>query len=82
MNFPKWQDSLQNNESVIEEHTTKYQKEIDAIHREKMSKIEFCQRIMVEAERRAEKQSIALIETYQKEERMAYKAIEKAQAAQ
>lgn len=37
---------------------------------------------MVEAERRAEKQSIALIEKYQKEERMEYKAMEKALANQ
>jgi|VirMetMinimDraft_7_1064189.scaffolds.fasta_scaffold550193_1 hypothetical protein len=46
-------------------------------HKQKMKIIEFCMKELKEAELKAERESIQLIEVYKKQEKHAYRDIEK-----
>ena len=75
--FQKFNDHYSTYESHVEELVTKFQGEIKLQHRNKKKIQKFCLEKMRLAERKAEKDSIALIELYKKEEKKVYREIEK-----
>ena len=62
--LPKFQEHFQNPESIIDELTGKYQHEMKNKNKEKINTIIYCEQVLKEAERKAEIESIKLIEKF------------------
>ena len=77
--FLKYADIFSTYESHVEEFVTKFQGDIKIKNRKKKEIQKFCLEKMKQAERKAEKESISLIELYKKEEKRVFRALEKQQ---
>ena len=77
--FLKYNDIFQTYESHVEEFVTKFQGDIKVKNRKKKEIQKFCLEKMKLAERKAEKDSIQLIELYKKEEKKVFRGLEKQQ---
>jgi hypothetical protein len=75
--FTKFPDCFQTSEGQLEDFTQKYQTDMKIQHVKKCKIISFCMKELKEAELKAERDSIKLIEAYKKEEKHAYRDIEK-----
>lgn len=64
----------------IEEYSIKFQQEMKMKRKQQKAVHKHCNQLLVDAERRAERESIALIEAYKKIEKHAYRKIEKERA--
>ena len=62
MAFPKFLEILDPFRNDIEESTTKYHTEMKVKHREKKNTLFYCEQVLREAEKEAEKESIKLID--------------------
>lgn len=75
--FLKYADIFSTFESHIDESVTKFQGDIKIQHKKKKEIIKFCLDKMCIAERKAEQESILMIEQYKKHEKRIYREIEK-----
>lgn len=80
--FLKFSDVIQNFEPQFDEHIQKFQSDIKLKHSKKKNLQTFCKSKMQDAERKAERDSIILIEQYKKDEKNVYREIEKKKAEQ
>ena len=74
--FTKFPEIFSNSEANIEDHTSKYQTEMKMKNKEKNQVIEYCISKLVDAERKAEQDSIAKIEEFKKFRKHVYRKIE------
>jgi hypothetical protein len=62
--LPKFHETFQPHDANIEENTQKFQHEMKNRNKEKINTILFCEKVLKEAERQAELESIALIDQF------------------
>ena len=74
--FTRFPDVYQTAEGQIEELIMKFQGDMKIENKQKNKVIEFCLEQLVQAERKAERESIAKIDDYRKAEKHLYRAIE------
>lgn len=65
------------NQGQIEELTHKFQADMKSKRRQQKNVQSHCEKMMIDAERQAEKDSIVKIESYKKYEKHVYRRIEK-----
>lgn len=73
---PKYHEIFGPFEQTIEEFTTKYQSEMKSLHKEKTRTIIYCDKVLRDAEREAEKESIKLIEAFKSKRKQQFRKIE------
>jgi len=78
--FYKYDDTKQMYTGQIEECSIKFQTEMKQKRRQQKAVHKHCTQMLIDAERKAERESIALIEAYKKVEKHAYRKIEKERA--
>lgn len=78
--FLKFHEVWMQSDGNIEENIQSFQGNVKAKHNEKKRIIRFCQEKMRDAEHNAEKESIRKIEEYKKQEKKAYREINKKRA--
>jgi len=64
--LPKFGEIFQASETNIEEQTQHYQSEMKALNKEKKRIIIYCEQVLRDSEREAEKETITLIEAFKK----------------
>ena len=78
--FSKYQENFNNSETNIEDSTTRFQTDMKLKNKEKNQLIAFCSERLREAERKAERDSIAKIEEFKKFQKQIYRQIEQEKA--
>lgn len=74
--LPKFHEILQPFEQNIDEHTTKYQAEMKARNKEKINTLIYCEQVLRDAEREAEKESIKIMEAFKRERKRKFREIQ------
>jgi len=64
--LPKFQEILAPYDTVIEDATQKFQHEMKALNKEKLNTIVYCEQVLHNAEKQAEKDSIARLDAFSK----------------
>lgn len=62
--LPKFGETFQPHDQVIDEVATKYQGEMKVRYKEKLNTIMYCEQVLRNAEKEAEKESIMLLEEF------------------
>lgn len=78
--FYKYDDTKQMYTGQIEECSIKFQTEMKQKRRQQKAVHKHCTQMLIDAERKAERESIALIEAYKKVEKHVYRKIERERA--
>ena len=74
--LPKFQEIFSQYEPNIDEETEKYQKDMIKLHHEKVRIITYCEQVLHEAERDAERESIKLIQAFESKKKNIYRKID------
>jgi hypothetical protein len=64
--LPKFQETLAPHDANIEEITAKFHMDMKSRNKEKLNTILYCEQVLLQAETQAERESIALIDKFQK----------------
>lgn len=72
----KFHEIFQPFEQNIDEHTTKYQAEMKARNKEKINTLIYCEQVLREAEKEAEKESISLIEAFKRQRKNKFRQLD------
>lgn len=62
--LPKFAETFQPHDQVIDEVATKFQGEMKVRHKEKQNTIAYCEQVLRNAEKEAEKESIKLLDAF------------------
>lgn len=76
MVLPKFQEIFSPFETQIDEETEKYQKEMKVLNKEKKRIVIYCEQVLKDAEREAEKESINHIQTFESKKKHVYRKLD------
>ena len=74
--LPKFPEIFQTFESNIDDPTQKYQSEMKNLNRQKKNTVLYCEQVLRDAEREAEKESIKLIEAFKSKRKHRFREIQ------
>jgi hypothetical protein len=72
----KFNEIYQQSEQNIDDITTKFQQDVKILHREKVRTVSYCEKVLVDAQRNAERKSITLVDAYKSFQKKKYRMLD------